>query len=313
MSKGIHAHFYMPPGQREPCEIFKKMVQAISLWEGAGNEWRSLKVFDRKEESAVVEQYGSLSAGHLLSATRTYCSSSASIWSDIAFRCWHTAGGEPFRGFEGSTIIARGETWWGEHEGDSRYRGNAELAVWERAPFSILDIAEFGPDVMSWNSYVEENLEILTGGIFQLVDTMRPDSMKVYDGHGDLLPLNANMAYYRDESQVIVDLVFMAELWNNGDHARKIAPLKNGYSRRERGILGAMRSESARERLWNRMTLALAHVDRVTTADVRAVLNSKRYDYYAMAAGFTVLEYPGFMNSYLHNFYLDILESAASS
>jgi hypothetical protein len=313
MSNGIYVHFYIAPGRQTPCELFKSMVDAVSVWEGAGNEWRSLKIFDRKDENAVVEHYGTLTARHLTDVSKDYCSDTASIWSDIAFRCWHTAGGEPFRGLEGSTIIARGDAWWGRHEGDRRHRGNAELAVWERAPFSILDIAEFGPGAASWNSYVEENLEILTTGIFQIVDAIRPDSMKVFDGFGDLLPLNANMAYYSDEDQVIADLKMMADVWENGDPSRKIGPLSLGYNRRDRGMLGALRGELAREKLWSRMTIALAYVDRVTPAIVRDVLISKRYDYYAMKTGFTILEYPGFMNSYIHNFYLDILEAAAAN
>jgi hypothetical protein len=303
----------MTPDGYAPCETFRKMIEAVSLWEGVDNEWRSLKVFDRTEEGAIVEQYGHLTTNHLLDATKSYCAPSESIWSDMAFHCWHTAGGEPFRGLEGATVIARGERWWGEHEGDHRYRGAAELAIWERAPFSVLDIAEFGPDVMRWNSYVEENLEILTTGIFQIIDTLRPESMKVYDGFGDFLPVNANMAYYRDEAEVIADLRFMADLWEYGDPLRNIQPMKTGYTRRDRGILGALRGEVAREGLWLRLTDGLPFVNRVTTAMVREVLKSKRYDYYAMTAGFTVLEYPGYMNSYLHNFYLDILDAAADS
>lgn len=311
MSNGIYAHFYIAPGRYAPCEAFAKMALAVSAWEGADNEWRSLKVFDRQRESALVEQYGGLSTEKILDTTVDFCSPTSSIWSDISFRCWHTAGGEPFRGFEGSTIIARGDQWWGSDEGDRRFRGNAELAVWERAPFSILDVAEFGPEVEEWNSYVEDNLEILTTGIFQIIDALRPESMKVYDGFGEFLPLNANMAYYKDEREVIADLQFMAEIWERGDTLRKIPPLRQGYKGRERSLLSTLRSETARDRIWHRMTEGLAYVDRVTESMVRSVLHSKRYDYYAMAAGFTVLEYPGFMNAYLHNFYLDILELAA--
>lgn len=308
MSNGIYAHFYLKTGRRAPSEIFAKMVGAMTQWEEAENKFKSVKAFDATTEQYTIERYGTFSAGEMIAATRGVRGRAMSIWSDLSFRCWHTAGGRPFQGIEGSTLIARGSQWWGRHAGDHRLRGNAELTIWERAPFTILDVNEFGPGAESWNAHVEENLEILTSGMFRIIDALKPASMKVYDGFGDFLPLNANMVYYRNEAEVIADLRFMAEIWERGEG--RIPPLKNGYSRENRGVFGALRSEASRERLWRSMMRSLPYHANVTERTVRAVMNSGRFDYYAMPVGFTVLDHPGYMNSYVHEFYLAVLDAA---
>ncbi|HVZ41610.1 MAG TPA: hypothetical protein VHI13_20185 [Candidatus Kapabacteria bacterium] len=309
MSNGIYAHFHIAPGKRTPSDIFSKMVAAVSSWEEADNEWKSLKVFDGALDTCVVERYGALTSGEVLAATRQCRSQTLSIWSDLSFRCWHTAAGRPFQGFEGSTIIARGDEWLGRHGADRRLRGNAELSVWERAPFSILDVKEFGPEADAWNRHVEENLEILTAGIFRAIESLKPTSVKVYDGFGEYLPVNANLAYYRNEAEVLADLRFMAEFWERGDGTGQVPPLKFGYNRKHRSLLGALRNEAARERLWRSLTAGLANIGNVTERNVRDVLDSGQFDYYAMPVGFTVLDHPGFMNSYLHDFYLAVLKA----
>lgn len=309
MSNGIFAHFHLKPGRRSPGDIFAKMVGAMTQWEEAESSWRSLKVFDGALDRCTLERYGSMTSGEMLAATRSVKNPTMSIWSDISFRCWHTAAGNPFQGLEGATVIARGEEWAGRY-GDRRFRGAAEFTVWELAPFKLLDAREFGTAAETWNRHVEENLEILTAGIFRIIETLKPNSMKLYDGFGDFLPLNANMAYYRDEAEVIADLHFMAEIWERGDKEGGLLPLKNARTRRERSFLGALRGEAARERLWKAMTKALRNVDRVTAKTVRRVLDSGRFDYYAMPVGFTMLDHPGYMNSYLHDFFLAVLDEA---
>ena len=210
MSNGIYVHFHLKSGRRAPSEVMAKMVAAMSQWEEAENEWRSLKVFDGALDHCIVEQYGTMTAGQILAATKTYRAASTSIWSDVSFRCWHTAAGRPFQGVEGATMIVRGDAWLDKQTGDRRLRGNAELAIWERAPFKLLDTREFGSAANNWNRYVEENLEVLTAGIFRLIEALKPISVKVYVGFCDFLPLNSILSYYRSESDVVADVKLLA-------------------------------------------------------------------------------------------------------
>lgn len=314
MSTYVSARFYFKDRPPSPREAFRHMANAVALWSPASDdEWKDLEIVGQRGDDPHLEMPGPLSTTTVQEATSGVNEAITTISARVPFRCWRFYDGKIERGWNGAWVTCY-ET---SHVHGQPFLESADFTSWHTGPYNILLHAEHNSYAQDVNRHVEENLEELTVILFDMIDRLQPDSMKVFTDAGLYLPFNAHMAYYKDESMVVDDLQFLSYIWHNAVPGYDV-PLKAFDPERNPTafqdyptVFHLWRDEAARVQLWHELKAVISHVDLVTTEVVRDVVRSGLFDTYTMSSGTTILDYPAFLNAFLDRFYLDILAHAA--
>ncbi|WP_126639069.1 hypothetical protein [Embleya hyalina] len=139
------------------------------------------------------------------------------------------------------------------------------------------------------------------------VEELRPVAFKVYTDAGEFLPFNSHMAHFAGPDEVLRDIALIRRLYAVGHRGLQLPPLGQVG-----GILGDFifhlwRTSDQRRRLRCELDQAVAlerHADRETVLNAAT---SGQYILDAEASGFTVSAGPHPLNSFMEQFYLDIL------
>ena len=308
MSTEIIARFYFDKGKPSPPEVLCQLARAFAAWPQASGHFEGLKVISGDLHTVSSRIEGRFSNESLCHLTSQIAFSSEDILSTVtSFRCWRFASGLPEPGSVAVIIEAWGETWARRNHEDNRLGGHAALSVMDCGPFCALVDTVENPSRDSINAKVEENLDALTGLFFRMIEALKPSSMKVFTDQGLYLPFNAHFAYYQDEARVLDDVALIADVWERGLPGHHIGPLKNHRPDDMGPAFHGWRNKSQQQNLWEELSTLLPYAHALTSDDVRQALVSGRFDTYDMPAGFTVLDYPHFINSFLDRFFIELL------
>lgn len=313
MSTEIVAKFYFED-ERVPSaeDTICRMAHVLDEWPERNGEFYGFKVLARNRHTVTIRNDRDLSADELCRCVAGHSTADALLSTATSIRCWRFGEGRPEYGSVGVSLEAWGEAWRTYHYEHPRLGGDAALWVLNCGPFCTpIDAAEEAHREI--NRHVEENLDMLTGLFFRLVEALNPWSMKVFTDEGLYLPVNAHLAYYRDVAGVLKDIELMAEVWERGLPRHHIGPILHHRADDIKRSFHSWRSPSQQEKLWQSLGTLLPQRIGLSPDTVRNVLATGRFDTYTMPAGFAVLEYPDFLNAFLDRFYLAVLAAARGS
>ncbi|MCG8417540.1 MAG: hypothetical protein MJE77_06295 [Proteobacteria bacterium] len=225
----------------------------------------------------------------------------------IAAPCWRFPGETATKG----SIILWVECWersYATQDGrDYDVEGDAALMFESVGPFCALLSPGDHPNFDKVNRRVEDNLERLLDLLMSVANKLRPRSIKVFNDQGVYQPLNSHLVFFREAAVLLHDLHFLKRLWDEGLRGYNTPPLRESLSNLDRMALNLWRDEDAQLELLLQLK---DRIDRTSQLDIGNIarLDWERFDNYEGDTGRIVLEYPDFMNSFLDQFYLALLD-----
>jgi hypothetical protein len=158
---------------------------------------------------------------------------------------------------------------------------------------------------------VEQYLEQLTQLLLSLIKTLDPASVVVYTGDGMRHPLNAHALWFPNRAAILDCLALIALLWRDGCPAWKLKPLVQPESVNDSWALHEWRTDEQRRTLWQRLADNIEHYTSVSSDTVDRVLSGGKFDFYEAGEGLLLLNYPYFMNGFVDEFFLALLEASS--
>lgn len=308
MTDYIEFRFYFDAPRPQPDELLCRMARVLGGTPQVENAFAALTTYRRHRHTRELVSAGGLNAEQLCQEARGKRDPELGLSTNIAFPCWRFGDDDtPERGTVGIELESWGDEWLALHWGDRRVGGEAAVSLMRPSPFLALTKRSKSPQRDAINVKVEENLEELTQLFFRLIEELKPRSVKLYNSASFRFPMNAQLAYFRDESVVLDDLAWIAELWEQGLPSRKMPPLAQTPKEDVRYVFHEWRTSEMHQALRQRLGELVPRYKDVKVEDVQRLIGSGRFDNYTNEIGFTVLEYPHFLNAFVDRFYLELL------
>lgn len=309
MSTDMDIRFWYNNNQVSIDERFLAMVEWISKWPQISTSWQGLQALERNVQKAVLDVNKELSFEEMKAAVRGYNKETYCLSTGIGFKCWRFKGDEVSPGYARIHLQVWGIEYAKRHFRDPRIEGDASIFITPVGPYCmVLDPPVGFPEDV--NNKVAENLSDLTDMLFGLIDETKPISMKVFVEEAKLIPFNAHMVYFMNESMIIEDLKLIHELWEQGMSSYYIEPLRSADPVAEAITFHPWRKPALRQKVKQQLAEAISYLPYAREEAVRQVIASGMFDNYTMPIGVTVLEYPDFMNSLLDDFYIAVLHAS---
>lgn len=289
---------------RSASDRLTALVGAMDGWPSLHGPWHRFIERDERYKAVGVSTQGTMDSAELLGLLGQ-AGASRHVSTGAVYCCQRFSGDHVS---SGSIPLSLSSWPAGYMRRDRRLDGDAALVFDTVGPFCALLKPDAPPQV---NKSVEKNLENLFELLLHLVEELSPKSVKAYTDVGTMIPINAHIAYFRDESDVLADLSLLQLLWNEGFASYNIPPLASLEPTAAQIDLHSWRSPAQRDRLYRALAELIQSTDRVTEDDVRAALAGGRHDFFQGRQGWMVLEYPHAFNAFLDRFYLDVLRGAA--
>lgn len=310
MATEITARIYFD-SEPAPAKLFARLVDVVSAW-ADGDAWQGLRVSSSAQREPIHRDDSSLDPNALVAAAARFDEPSQELSSQISYRCWRFRDRSADRG----SSLAWLEAWGDEY---ARVRGEDARRVWGSAAFTIADCGPYCAVVpaedaaaTAVNERVEDNLERLTSLIFRISEALEPAAIKVFTDQGAYLPFNAHLAYYASEARALEDVRLLAEVWQRGLPRHQIPPLKEIDDGRSIAFHW-WRNEESRRRLMAALGDRIHRCAEITTDDIRRTLANGRFDNYSMPRGFTLLDFPHFLNAFIDRFFLELLSGGGAT
>jgi hypothetical protein len=309
MATEITARIYFD-SEPDPAHLFARLIEVVSAWGEADVPWQGLRVVSGAPRETIHRDDSLLDPGALVAAAARFSGRSQQISSRTSYRCWRFQG----RKAEWGSSLAWVEAWGDDY---GRIHGEDVRRVWGSATFTIADCGPYCAVIpaedaaaTAVNERVEENLDRLTKLVFRIVEALEPASLKVFTDQGAFLPFNAHLAYYASEARLLEDARLIADVWQRGLPGHQIPPLGDLADGRSIAFHW-WRSDEARRRLMTALGDRIHRVAAITTEDIRRTLAGGEFDNYSMPRGFTLLEFPHFLNAFIDRFFLKLLDDKA--
>jgi hypothetical protein len=306
MSTEITVRFYLDSDDLVAGDSLCRIVRAFSDWPQATGRYSGLKVSGGNRQNVVFRHDGDLDADGICRFAEGRHHATELLSTRSSFKCWRFVNGNPVAGSVGVWLEAWGIDWTVRNHEHRGVGGDAALSIFDCGPFcALIDTKDSHRAAV--NAQIEENLDTLMSLIFRLIEVLEPRSVKVFTDLGLYLPFNAHVLYAQDESVVLDDLALIARVWEEGLPAHGIGPIRTCRSAEMDTVFHSWRSSAQRECVRAQLDRYITKYGTRSFSDVRRVLATGRFDSYTMPRGVTILEYPHFINAFVHRFYLDVL------
>lgn len=306
MATEITARIYFD-SEPAPAKLFARLIEVVSVWADGGASWQGLRVVSGPQRETIHRDDSLLDTGALVAAAARFNERSQQLSSRTSYRCWRFQGRKADLGSSLAWLEA-----WGDDYG--RIHGEEVRRVWGSAAFTIADCGPYCAVVpaedaaaTAVNERVEENLDRLTTLVFRIVEALEPAAVKVFTDQGAFLPFNAHLAYYSSEVKLLEDVRLIADVWQRGLPGHQIPPLGDLTDGRSIAFHW-WRNDEARRRLMTALGDRIHRIAAISTEDIRQTLAGGDFDNYSMPRGFTLLEFPHFLNAFIDRFFLKLLD-----
>lgn len=290
----------------------ERLLQSIDVVESRSNgahEWKGLVICDASSRE-LLRSPGALSRAAIAKIVAEHPSPALHFSTRTTVSCWRFKGLEASREFVPLWVESWGRAYATSGGRDWDVEGDATLALGDVGPYCALVDGTDAPGVQQVNERVEENLEQLLDLVLDTANALQPSSMKGFSALALYHPLNAHFTFFRDVFALDRDLRFIRRLWEAGLPGYRTPPLRESQSELDRMAFHPWRDDNRQRALVARLASAVGHIRPLGNMDM-AGRWSDRFDYFEGAAGRLVLEYPHFMNAFVDDFYLELMDCGA--
>jgi hypothetical protein len=301
MSADLTINLYFRDRPNDLVETFVGLAEAVAGWIRPGPEWQSFNVNvgptmqrpRREKDFDRPKDLRRLAMAHAAPGVELSVSTPCGLG--------RIEGGEPER-WVPLSVQAWGSSFL-RHPTRDEVEGRAALWFRYMSPFYNASDEE--------DPGTEEDLESLTSLVHAVARRVEPDEIRVLT-ESFTVPLFSHFTWFRGPEQVLRDLRWLARVWTTGLPDHHDPPL-SVFDEKSHGIYPEGMSREQRREIWEHLSAGIPHVDRVTEAHVRQLIDSNRFDVYRIGDGFSVLQYPYFVNGFVDRFYTDLLELAGAA
>lgn len=289
-----------------------ELVEVVERWTRAAEPWRAIRIHDGDAAHDVRQANETSHRNEVAGVLAGRRGAMLRVSLRTAVECWRFQGLTPSKGFVPLWL----ESWGRDHAGsggrDYEIEGDAALTLGSAGPYCAMQSPVPSPDIDRVNEHVEENLERLLALLLDVASTLRPTAMKVFTDQGVYQPLNAHAIFFRDAEALLRDVRLLDRLWNQGLPGYQTAALHESRTTLDREMLHTWRDEAKQRALIEGLARVIHRARDVTAADVERI-DWARFDNYEGDAGRLVLDYPHFVNSFVDDFYLELLEGTGQA
>lgn len=184
--------------------------------------------------------------------------------------------------------------------------GDVVLALPDTAPFCATTDPDGRPNEHPFNELVRSNLERIQEILFEAIEALRPDSLRVFSEPAVPLAWNAHWAWWKGAEACSDDIGQSLDVWRSGKESWGLLPALEDPDAAEAACRHTWRSEEGILELSDSLNRWAAEENPVTVDRVRSLLDADRFDQYEVEGGFAILEHPYFMNATLDRFCLEL-------
>lgn len=228
-----------------------------------------------------------------------------------AIPCWRFEKMNAVKGFLPFWLELWGSGYTHRGGRTTEVEGNASLTFSSVGPFTALIENEEIAEINYVNNCVQENLQLVTDVIFSIIKNVHPKSVKAFTSSGLYQPLNAHLVYFKDATALQMDIEFIRSLWYNGLKRYRTPPLRDSLEKLDIYTLNPLRNPQQAKSIVFDLDSVIDYVEDLTPETLEKIKWDK-YDYFEGNSGKIILEYPYWINSFVDNFYIDILRTLNS-
>jgi hypothetical protein len=288
-----------------------QLLDLIKIFEFKGfnqGSWKGLTVRESDLSKKTLQLQEPLSWEQINTALAKYDSDDLHLSVRSAFPCWRFDGTTPQDEFVPLWIEAWGNNFVNSTGRCREVEGDAAISLANSGPFVALIESEETPQLRQVNQYIEKNLERVTDLILAIAEQVNPVTMKAFTAQGLYQPLNAHLVFFRDQTVLLNDLIFIKKLWDEGLPGYRTPPLRESVDKPDLYTLHPWRGLEASQTLSNRLSCLINNIDYLTPTDLEQI-DWQHYDNYEGENGRVVLDYPYWVNSFLDHFYIALLST----
>jgi hypothetical protein len=312
MSLELDVRLWWDGSDLSTSERFEKTLGAFESWRGGQVEWTSAVLRKAVPGNKIKSLEGPLTTAQVLGLFPEDTTEDYYITAYSYMPCWRFSK-------EGISdeFVPIALSGWGNNYGtgfnfDRRFEGQAQFSVLNSGPFfGVMDreSQDFLPTEQ--NAKVEENLERLMEVLQTITLHAEPTVWMAFSDEGSsYLPLNAHAAWFENPAKLLqVVQAFKADL-SAVNASQRLQPIESLDELRGTGYGHSFRAGAAEAQILKRLQKIATSPKAAHAMALDEVLNKGKYDFYEFEEGLILLDFPFFLNSFLDEFVLDLLEQA---
>lgn len=288
-----------------------QLLNLVKIFEDKGvaqSSWKGLTVRKSDLSKKMLKLQEPLSREQIGTVLMEYNSDDLHLSVRSAFPCWRFDGMTPQEGFVPLWIEAWGNKFANSAGRCREVEGDAAFSLADSGPFIALIEPKENPQLQQVNQHVEKNLESVTDLILAIAECVKPVTMKTFTAQGLYQPLNSHLVFFRDQTVLINDLIFLKKLWDDGLPSYRTPPLRESVDKPDLYALHPWRGLKASQALSTQLADLVDEINYLTPTDLERI-DWQDYDNYEGKNGRVVLDYPYWVNSFLDHFYTDLLRT----
>jgi hypothetical protein len=296
-----------------PAQGIASMLQVFEKWSGGEINWESANVRQHFPVNEIASLGAHPSASRLLEALKRHDSSDLKINVYGSFPCWRFSEGEPISGAIPVAIACWGKDYGKKMEDwDTSMQGHAQFCLLNSRPFfGVLhsDTQEF--PFHDLNAKIQENLDSLLQLLQIFISDLHPLQWLAFSDDGSTyLPIHAHAGWFATQHQLLQVANIFMDILKRGDARNGIPPIASLSVPSLRDYLNSMLPKDRSMELFQRMKAIAAMQASANEGGLQRLLDSKKFDYFDYQSGLILLDFPFFLNAFLDEFFLALLEES---
>lgn len=313
MSRELDIRFWCEDDFGSLRSRFELMIQAFESWRGEGVQWSSVVIQHKAPGNEIRQSQDNLTAEKIIAMLPAGELDEYKVTTYGSMPCWRFSGENIYLGEVAVAISAWGNTY-GEMFGfDRQFEGHGQLCLLNSKPFfGLLDLETQEFPANNSNAKIEENVEALLSLLIELTTRLKPAGWMAFTDDGSAYCIfNAHLVYFSNSRFLLNQVLAFRIMIQYGHPKQALVPVDTISSLIGTGYHQSFRTAAQDVRLLQRLKDCSQKSISPTEAHVQRVLASQKYDLMQGTDGAIVLEFPFFLNSFLDEFVLDLLEDGA--
>tara|TARA_R110002111_G_scaffold100976_6_gene156543 strand:+ start:103105 stop:104112 length:1008 start_codon:yes stop_codon:yes gene_type:complete len=311
-------------GMNESCEtLFHKISKRLDNWEYFTGIWDNYSV--RTNIASNKPDFGGeglvSSDAIIKSLAKSEIKNKRYFSSSMFLPCWTLIGNELKKKDQAVELTL--SLWDPDFANASKmYQPTcAEICIGPvNDHFMIFDEMTSEPDETHsiFAKVLKNNLEIIRQLILLFINSTEPLSLKAFMNTGWEIPFNSHVTYFANPESAIKDLEIINDLWlGNYEIEESVPPLKIYQPKKHAWFYNTLRPEEQRREIWEEYSELLPMLKYITPNIVEQAWGVTQsvedgwFDIQRIHKGALVFSSKYFLNTFVSQMYLDILEIAS--
>ncbi len=296
MATELDSRIWYTDSNTNPVNFFFELMDCISQEAFCTQKWQNFTIYAKNPGNDIIEIDKITSKQILMSSIKDINiidEIKMSIY--VPIKCWRFIGTKAEAAYMMMNVSVWGKDFGKKVGLDLATEGNAQISLLNVGPYCAL-IENDNKAIQEINELVEQNLEKYLNFLLKLVSIIQAKKILTFTDTGKYNILNSHVAYYQNIEQIAQDIISLKQNF--------LSSKKNS-----RFTYHSWRDSVQQIQLDHKMQDSLLKMpDLIDHNIIKKVLQQGQYDYFENEQSLLILNLPFYINAFLADFYLAIIE-----